>query len=334
MDTQDLSSMFDADWNKAMSRYDASGYDESDSLELYLKPALAKRKIIETYPEKFLKPGMFKQISDDFDSATGSAIKDLTRDEPTGVTVTKRFAPLLQKWTVLASMPEISKTERRDLTALHSQMVKAQAMSTAAQKAILHLKPSDPDYAVMRANWEKQKNESDRQWQDWNAKYQEAVRGDVSSSAQSTVTPEVQTPFSRTGTSFVPPAEPSTATNESTEADVPIIAPYANAIMPARDAMQNAMGQGASYYPQNRGKFFISGEQGKPDLTNYAGGRTEADAAWQARYGRGVGFTTPAAAESESVEPTAKANEVIRLTKDGRQAVFDADTKEFLRYVE
>ena len=32
-----------------------------------------------------------------------------------------------------------------------------------------------------------------------------------------------------------------------------------------------------------KGKFFISGMNGKPDLTNYEGGRAGADAAWAAR---------------------------------------------------
>jgi hypothetical protein len=56
---------------------------------------------------------------------------------------------------------------------------------------------------------------------------------------------------------------------------------------------------------RNNGKFFISGANGKPDLTNYAGGRTEADAAWAARSGRGVGFTPPAVPDTAPVEPTA-----------------------------
>jgi hypothetical protein len=48
----------------------------------------------------------------------------------------------------------------------------------------------------------------------------------------------------------------------------------------------------------------------------------------------GVKDLGPASGTDSVTIPPAQANEITRLTKDGRKAIFDADTKEFLRYAD
>jgi peptidoglycan hydrolase CwlO-like protein len=54
--------------------------------------------------------------------------------------------------------------------------------------------------------------------------------------------------------------------------------------------------------------------------------------ALQAEAQRMEGGSAAAAPAAAAPSGTAKGNEVIRLTKDGRRAVFDSETRKFLRY--
>src|ERR1035437_7315112 len=89
----DLSTEFDADWQKAQERYQAGvngGYSEADAGQLYLAPSRAKWKNIQASPETFQKKGNMAKINSDFEDAGVSAMKNLTRDQPAKPTPGKR----------------------------------------------------------------------------------------------------------------------------------------------------------------------------------------------------------------------------------------------------
>ena len=105
---QDLAAEFDADWQKAMQRYNTgvnAGYTEADADTLYLAPVREKWKLIQSSPSTFTDKSKLDKINSDFEAAQESAVKNLNRSESTEETVGSRIGPLAQKWSIAASFP-------------------------------------------------------------------------------------------------------------------------------------------------------------------------------------------------------------------------------------
>jgi hypothetical protein len=337
MAAQDLSTQFDTDWQKAQERYQTglnSGFSEADAEQLYLAPIRAKWKIIQASPETFQKKGNMAKINSDFEDAGVSAVKNLTRDQPakpkpgkrpvkgavpedsTGKTVSDHFMPLMQKWAMEVTAEKgqskaTAATQKLQVGDLRSQIKR---LETKRGTYTYHLNDAKLDPAT-KTNYTAAVSSIDSQLADLNGQYQTILSGGTLPAAAPAAS-EVPTPFGQQNTSFQPPAEtqpspavPSAAGGDSISPDLAASGLRMPAPTPFDEFRQQfsakldaeLQAQAAPATPASNGKFFISGANGKPDLTNYGGGRTEADAAWAARTAPRI--SPPA--DIAPVEPTA-----------------------------
>jgi hypothetical protein len=385
MAAQDLSTQFDADWQKAQKRYQdyvnvaytkdeaafiAKSKDKAaakaaieaktaaEADQLYLAPVHAKWKVIQASPETFQRKGNMEKITSDFEAATEKAQKSAFDRSSDGAAASGDLGPLVQKWA----------------TEVVSE--KGQAKTTAATQK---KQASDLDWEIKRLktkygsysrlldnalldegtakNYKKSQATIDSQLKDLNGQYQTLLNGGTLPTAAS----EVKMPVSEQGKFYNriladraaieanpitpkrtwynpagwarPAGIPSENIIQPSEQAGQVMSDFAKRLAPQIDPASGQVIEGppaAAVAPAmpapNAGKFFISGENGKPDLTNFAGGRAEADAAWAARSGRGVGFTPPATPDTAPVEPTAatvmadQAESVYKTAEDVRAA--------------
>jgi hypothetical protein len=93
--------------DEAKQKVESEKSQEADAL--YLSPIREKWKIIQSAPDTFADKSKRNKINEDFENAQESAVKNLTRDEPTEQTVMSRVAPLAQKWMIAAQFPTTPK---------------------------------------------------------------------------------------------------------------------------------------------------------------------------------------------------------------------------------
>jgi hypothetical protein len=396
MAAQDLSTQFDADWQKAQERYQAGvsgGYTEADADQLYLAPIRAKWKIIQASPETFQRKGNMAKINSDFEDAGVSAMKNLTRDKPTkpmpvkrpvrgaapavpedstGKTVADHFGPLVQKWAMEVTADKAgnktSSAERKiELSDIRSSMRRATARRDKYHDKLVNNFPTitEPDARHLAiANHKSEEDKAISELAGLKAQEQTLLSGGTLPTVAA-ATPEVKMPVGEQGKFYNrvladraaieknPVATGSSArgfnmgllggnltrsissdsiAQESDQAKQ-VMSDFAKRLAPQIDPASGQVIEGlpaAAAAPampvRNNGQFFISGANGKPDLTNYAGGRAEADAAWAARSARGAGFTPPAAPDAAPVEPTATTvmADQTKPTPAGKNAPIDS----------
>jgi hypothetical protein len=212
-----------------------------------------------------------------------------------------------------------SSAERKiELSDIRSSMRRTTARRDKYHDKLVNNFPTitDPDARHLAiTNHKTEENKAISELADLKAQEQSILSGRTLP-AQPAAAPEGQTPFSQPNTSFQPPAEtqptppvPSAAGGENISPDLAASGLRMPAPTPFDEFRQQLSAKldaelqpkEAAAMPASNGKFFISGQNGKPDLTNYGGGRSEADAAWAAR-------TTPRInppADTAPVEPTA-----------------------------
>jgi hypothetical protein len=345
MAVQDLSTQFDADWQKAQKRYQeyinvAYTKDETDFIakskdkamakaaieaktaaeadQLYLAPVHAKWKVIQSAPQFFQDKSNLGRINSDFEDATQAASKSAFDRSSDGASPAGDLGPLVQKWaTEVTSEKGMAKTsaatQKLQVGDLRSQIKR---LETKRGTYTYHLNDAklDPETAK---NYTAAVGNIDSQLADLNGQYKTLLGGGTLPAQPAAVAaPQVQTPFGQPNTSFQPPAEtqpspivPSAAGGDNISPDLAASGLRMPAPTPFDEFRQQfsakldaeLQAQAAPATPASNGKFFISGANGKPDLTNYGGGRTEADAAWAARTAPRI--SPPA--DIAPVEPTA-----------------------------
>jgi hypothetical protein len=353
MASTDLSTYFDADQQKAQERYQAAlsaGYDPETAASLYLAPSQVKRKIIEAHPDDFQAPGTLGQIDADFDSAISSTVKNMGRDDSASQLVLSQMSPLAQKWGAMTAKSKID-----------DPAVAAALDSVRSGGSVLDAVTNDPNLLKSSSIRSQVRNELNnggkKQGKGEYDKARLALAHKNFLEATDNTARDAAAAILQQYDSGLPAGEtqPAATTTGSSDASAAALTPSVfqsptpsfdiNDILAAAAARQahaiapNDSAVAALSKPQ--GKFFISGMNGLPDLTNYEGGRAGADAAWAAAHPAPTATATneDAAAAAlaqlpDSGTPAPSTNEVVRRTKDGRMAVFDADTKEFIRYAE
>jgi len=348
MANEDLSSYFDADNQKAQQRYQAAlsaGYDPETAASLYLAPSQVKWKIIEAHPGYFQDPDTLSQIDSDFDTAVGSTVKNMGRDDSASQLVLGQMTPLAQKWSAMTAPDKLN---------LKDEAAAISRIKSGASTAIDELQndPSLQKSSVLRTQERKElasggkrgKGEYDKARLALAHKNFLEATDNTSRDAAAAILQQYDSGLPDTG------AQPTVISTDSGDVPAGPIAPppsfNMNDILAATWARQTPAvapaESPAAVLASPKGKFFISGMNGKPDLTNYEGGRTGADAAWLAARPAPTATTTNAddaaaailAQLPDSGTPLPSTNEVVRRTKDGRMAVFDADTRKFIRYAE
>src|ERR1035437_1008973 len=234
MAVQDLSTQFDADWQKAQKRYQeyinvAYTKDETDFIakskdkamakaaieaktaaeadQLYLAPVHAKWKVIQSAPQFFQDKSNLGRINSDFEDATQAASKSAFDRSSDGASPAGDLGPLVQKWaTEVTSEKGMAKTsaatQKLQVGDLRSQIKR---LETKRGTYTYHLNDAklDPETAK---NYTAAVSRIGSQLADLNGQYQTILSGGTLPAA-APAAPEVPTPFGQQNTSFQPPAE-------------------------------------------------------------------------------------------------------------------------------
>lgn len=295
----DFGSLFDADWQKAQARYQQglnAGYDPATAETLYIKPIQAKWKIIQLNPDEFQSEDKLNKINEEFDSATAGSIKSMTAGESIDDAVSRRFAPVVQRWSVAAVKPTMTFEQQETVKNLGSDINRLKAKrGTYTRELTNALLDKDSRAAKMAAV-----NDINSQLEDLTAQYQQALRGGTQEVPQVQAAPQpAPSGFSALRQS-VPDvaAMPNLYGTGSPDIQMPQPPSFGDRLVQMN---QSAQPEAA---PGPRPITFISG---RPDLSNVT--REEADAAWAARFNRPQRPTPPDREEVES--PAAKANQGI-----------------------
>jgi hypothetical protein len=326
MPTQDLSTQSAADWLQAQTRFQNGlnlGLSEADSAALYLAPIQAKWKIISSAPDEFSDSDKLGKINSDFESAQTSAVKALLGGSlPISLNTTEG------KWATMPKSPSVLE-QIRDLRL--QKLLHPNVKPSVSQQA--ELAAAKSNYIDKLKNGTDEEKLAARTLLDQISQSME-LGGGTETATDSTdnqpasalnPTPPIQSPQPVSGNGT------DTLSAPVGELTMPAPAPFYDWL-----AEKTAESQPAVAALKPTGKFFISGTNGKPDLTNYTD-RAEADAAWALSHPDMMNKPAPKATlttakTDENLPETV--NEVIRLTKDGRKAVFNADTKKFIRYAD
>lgn len=334
MPLPDLMAQAQLDSNLAQERYQNamnSGVDEKTAASLYLEPMLAKWQIIKSNPDQFKDSDVLGKITSDFEGAQQSAAQTLFRggQTPTQIGMTSReWAGMPKADTIYQQLAKLRLQRLQNPKATTPAILKAE--KEAAYK--WYLKVLDPETGSSPEDKIAAKQMLDSiDAGPVAATAATATLGGQPAAASSEIT---TTPLPATSTgnaaALLAPSSPLVPTMPAPEPFYDWLASKTAESAPAAEALARPVG-----------KFFISGTGGKPDLTNYTD-RAEADAAWALAHPKEMVKSTKKAA-SKAVEPepdvegineAAQPEEVIRLTKDGKKAVFDAKTHKFLRYAE
>lgn len=282
MANEDLSSYFDADNQKAQQRYQAAlsaGYDPETAASLYLAPSQVKQKIIASHPDDFKDQDTLNQIDSDFDTAVGSTVKNMGRDDSASQLVLGQMTPLAQKWSAMTAPDKLN---------LKDEAAAISRIKSGASTAIDELQndPSLQKSSVLRTQERKElksgKGEYDKARLALAHKNFLEATDNTSRDAAAAILQQYDSGLPDTG------AQPTVISTDSGDVPAGPIAPppsfNMNDILSAAWARQTPTvapaESPAAALASSKGKFFISGMNGKPDLTSYKGGRIGADAAW------------------------------------------------------
>jgi hypothetical protein len=289
----DLSSYFDADAQKAQERYQAAlsaGYDPETAASLYLAPSQVKRKIIEAHPDDFQDPGTLGQIDSDFDSAISTTVKNMGRDDSASQLVLSQMTPLAQKWGAMTAKTKIDDpavaaaldSVRSGGSVLDAVTNDPNLLKSSSIRSQIRLEMNgggkkqgkgEYDKARLALAHKKFLDATDNTARDAAAailqQYDSGLPSDESQPATTlTDSGDATQPLSSGAFGWLGNESPSTNIND---------------ILAAAAAKQSAPApqqSAATVLANPQGRFFISGQNGQPDLTNYEGGRAGADAAW------------------------------------------------------
>ena len=304
--------------DKAMAKAAIEAKTAAEADQLYLAPVHAKWKVIQSAPQFFQDKSNLGRINSDFEDAAASSSRAAFDRSPDGASPAGDLGPLVQKWaTELTAEKGMAKTsevaQKLQVGDLRSQIKR---LETKRGTYTYHLNDAklDPETAK---NYTAAVGNIDSQLADLKGQYQTMLSGGtMPAQPAAAAAPQAQTPFGQPNTSFQPPAEtqpspivPSAAGGDNISPDLAASGLRMPAPTPFDEFRQQFSAKldaemqpkEAAAMPASNGKFFISGANAKPDLTNYGGGRSEADAAWAAMSAPRMNLP----ADTAPVEPTA-----------------------------
>jgi hypothetical protein len=267
MALQDLQSQSAADWLQAQTRFQNGlnlGLSEQDSAALYLAPIQAKWKIINSAPDEFSDGDKLGKINSDFEDAQISAVKALTGGSiPISIDATEG------KWKALPRSPNTI----QQLADLRLQrLLNPKAKPSVSQRA--ELQAAKSDYIDKLKNGTDEEKVAARDLLDRLSQSMELGSGTETATDSAGDQPSAASILTQSG-GFPPWLLPSLGVKIGQAA-----------VFGAGQV--NPTSEPTAPLEKNVGKFFISAEKGKPDLTNYEGGRAGADAAWALAHPSGT----------------------------------------------